>query len=325
MCSSLAVEWATKNIVRCHSPNSASDLPNTSFRSLLQRVNCISPGYMATALTRVILDRDPELRDAWSASISSDSCRDCADHIRRFPFPPSRATFRGFRSQPDAHGPPRRPGGPQGSCVRCFSSSGSIARRTRFKNPSGSPCPFPPRSIYLASEASAFTTGADLRVDGCVPFCRRARSGKTSADHHPFLRPLTVATPSVRSCKLRELGNRARLTVPLTCRSVSAPRQGAGHLPFALSRLCTSLSPHPLDAHLLFIPRPSASLCMHTPCAAEEMPELVPCRTSPVAVGDTEKRDARQRHTVVDKVGSEEYRMSRSKDEREGPQRRELS
>ena len=36
-----------------------------------QRVNCISPGYMATALTRVILDRDPVLRDAWSASPTS--------------------------------------------------------------------------------------------------------------------------------------------------------------------------------------------------------------------------------------------------------------
>lgn len=43
LCSSLAVEWAPKNI----------------------RVNCLSPGYMATALTRVILDRDPALRDAW--------------------------------------------------------------------------------------------------------------------------------------------------------------------------------------------------------------------------------------------------------------------
>ncbi|GAA6033794.1 hypothetical protein JCM8097_000344 [Rhodosporidiobolus ruineniae] len=43
MASSLAVEWATKNI----------------------RVNSIAPGYMATALTRVILDREPELRDAW--------------------------------------------------------------------------------------------------------------------------------------------------------------------------------------------------------------------------------------------------------------------
>ncbi|KAM0790130.1 hypothetical protein ACM66B_005454 [Microbotryomycetes sp. NB124-2] len=43
MCSSLAVEWATKNI----------------------RVNTISPGYMATALTRVILERDPALHDTW--------------------------------------------------------------------------------------------------------------------------------------------------------------------------------------------------------------------------------------------------------------------
>lgn len=78
---------------------------------------------MATALTRVILDRDPELRDAWGASFSSDRCKGCADHIRRFPFPPFPATLRGVRSQPDAHGTSRRPGGPQGSCVRCFSSS----------------------------------------------------------------------------------------------------------------------------------------------------------------------------------------------------------
>ncbi|GJN92938.1 hypothetical protein Rhopal_005982-T1 [Rhodotorula paludigena] len=82
MCSSLAVEWATKNI----------------------RVNCISPGYMATALTRVILDRDPELRDAWTNLT-----------------------------------PMGRLGDPE-------DLKGAV--------------------IYLASEASAFTTGADLRVDG---------------------------------------------------------------------------------------------------------------------------------------------------------------
>ena len=82
MASSLAVEWATKNI----------------------RVNVISPGYMATALTRVILDRDPELRDAWV-----------------------NLTPMGRIGEPE-------------------DLKGAV--------------------IYLASDASAFTTGADLRVDG---------------------------------------------------------------------------------------------------------------------------------------------------------------
>ncbi|KAK4330033.1 hypothetical protein RTBOTA2_005376 [Rhodotorula toruloides] len=82
LCSSLAVEWATKNI----------------------RVNCISPGYMATALTRVILDREPELREAWTSLT------------------------------------------PQGRIGEPEDLKGAV--------------------IYLASDASAFTTGADLRVDG---------------------------------------------------------------------------------------------------------------------------------------------------------------
>ncbi|GAA5922686.1 hypothetical protein JCM1841_001105 [Sporobolomyces salmonicolor] len=82
MASSLAVEWATKGI----------------------RVNVISPGYMATALTRVILDRDPELRDAWV-----------------------NLTPMGRIGEPE-------------------DLKGAV--------------------IYLASDASAFTTGADLRVDG---------------------------------------------------------------------------------------------------------------------------------------------------------------
>ncbi|GAA6017623.1 hypothetical protein JCM10207_001227 [Rhodosporidiobolus poonsookiae] len=82
MASSLAVEWATKNI----------------------RVNCISPGYMATALTRVILDRDPELRDAWV-----------------------NLTPMGRIGEPE-------------------DLKGAV--------------------IYLSSDASAFTTGTDLRVDG---------------------------------------------------------------------------------------------------------------------------------------------------------------
>lgn len=43
MASSLAVEWAKHNI----------------------RVNCLSPGYMLTALTRAILDKDQELKRTW--------------------------------------------------------------------------------------------------------------------------------------------------------------------------------------------------------------------------------------------------------------------
>lgn len=82
MASSLAVEWATKNI----------------------RVNVISPGYMATALTRVILDRDPDLRDAWV-----------------------NLTPMGRIGEPE-------------------DLKGAV--------------------IYLASDASSFTTGAELIVDG---------------------------------------------------------------------------------------------------------------------------------------------------------------
>ncbi|KAJ9108919.1 hypothetical protein QFC21_000240 [Naganishia friedmannii] len=44
MAKSLAVEWAPKGI----------------------RVNCISPGYVLTNLTKVILDANTELRDAWT-------------------------------------------------------------------------------------------------------------------------------------------------------------------------------------------------------------------------------------------------------------------
>lgn len=47
LAASLAVEWAGKDI----------------------RVNCISPGYMLTALTRKILDENPELRDKWTSLI----------------------------------------------------------------------------------------------------------------------------------------------------------------------------------------------------------------------------------------------------------------
>ncbi|KAJ5723878.1 Glucose/ribitol dehydrogenase [Penicillium malachiteum] len=47
LAASLAIEWAAHNI----------------------RVNCISPGYMLTALTRKILDENPELRDKWISLI----------------------------------------------------------------------------------------------------------------------------------------------------------------------------------------------------------------------------------------------------------------
>ncbi|OJJ57032.1 hypothetical protein ASPSYDRAFT_1112736 [Aspergillus sydowii CBS 593.65] len=47
LASSFAVEWAGYDI----------------------RVNCISPGYMLTALTRKILDENPELRDKWISLI----------------------------------------------------------------------------------------------------------------------------------------------------------------------------------------------------------------------------------------------------------------
>lgn len=47
LAASLAVEWATKKI----------------------RVNCISPGYMRTALTEKILQENPELNDLWKNKI----------------------------------------------------------------------------------------------------------------------------------------------------------------------------------------------------------------------------------------------------------------
>ncbi|KAI2793644.1 hypothetical protein POX_a00227 [Penicillium oxalicum] len=47
LAASLAVEWAAQDI----------------------RVNCISPGYMLTALTRKILDENPQLRDKWISLI----------------------------------------------------------------------------------------------------------------------------------------------------------------------------------------------------------------------------------------------------------------
>ena len=47
LAASLAVEWAHANI----------------------RVNCISPGYMLTALTRKILDENPELNKTWTSLV----------------------------------------------------------------------------------------------------------------------------------------------------------------------------------------------------------------------------------------------------------------
>lgn len=47
LAASLAVEWAGSNI----------------------RVNCISPGYMLTALTKKILDENPELNKKWTSLI----------------------------------------------------------------------------------------------------------------------------------------------------------------------------------------------------------------------------------------------------------------
>ncbi|KAI5300497.1 hypothetical protein KEM55_007003 [Ascosphaera atra] len=47
LASSLAVEWATKKI----------------------RVNCISPGYMITAMTRKIIAARPDLNEAWTSRI----------------------------------------------------------------------------------------------------------------------------------------------------------------------------------------------------------------------------------------------------------------
>ncbi|BEJ18086.1 hypothetical protein CspHIS471_0703630 [Cutaneotrichosporon sp. HIS471] len=82
MARSLAVEWAGRGI----------------------RVNCISPGYMLTALTKAILDKDPVLRDTWVSKI------------------------------------------PQGRM--------------------GDPSDLKGAVVYLASDASKYTTGSELVVDG---------------------------------------------------------------------------------------------------------------------------------------------------------------
>lgn len=82
LASSLAVEWAHAGI----------------------RVNCISPGYMLTALTKKILDDNPELQKQWTSLI------------------------------------------PVGKMGRPEDLMGAVT--------------------FLASDASLYVTGADLRVDG---------------------------------------------------------------------------------------------------------------------------------------------------------------
>ena len=82
LASSLAVEWAHANI----------------------RVNTISPGYMLTALTKKILDENPELQRQWTSLI------------------------------------------PMGKMGRPEDLMGA--------------------AVFLASDASLYVTGADLRVDG---------------------------------------------------------------------------------------------------------------------------------------------------------------
>lgn len=57
MARSLAVEWAQQNI----------------------RVNCISPGYTLTNLTKVILDNNPKLRDEWLHRIPMGRMADPSD------------------------------------------------------------------------------------------------------------------------------------------------------------------------------------------------------------------------------------------------------
>ncbi|KAF5388989.1 hypothetical protein D9757_005088 [Collybiopsis confluens] len=82
MASSLAVEWAKKNV----------------------RVNVLSPGYMATKLTRTILNHDPELKKTWESLT------------------------------------------PMGRIGEPEDLSGAV--------------------VYLASDASRFMTGSEIRVDG---------------------------------------------------------------------------------------------------------------------------------------------------------------
>lgn len=82
LAASFAVEWATANI----------------------RVNCISPGYMLTPLTKKILAENPELKEKWISLIPQGRMGDPEDLI------------------------------------------GAV--------------------VFLASDASKYVTGADLRVDG---------------------------------------------------------------------------------------------------------------------------------------------------------------
>jgi len=96
---------------------------------------------MATALTRVILDRDPELRDAWV-----------------------NLTPMGRIGEPE-------------------DLKGAV--------------------IYLASDASAFTTGADLRVDG----------GYTLVSYYSLRPPQRAGTDPTSSCR-RPKSNLAKFVPP---------------------------------------------------------------------------------------------------------------
>ncbi|CAD6573735.1 MAG: hypothetical protein TREMPRED_000898 [Tremellales sp. Tagirdzhanova-0007] len=104
MARSLAVEWAKQNI----------------------RVNCISPGYVLTNLTKVIIDENPTLRDEWLHRIPMGRMAD-----------PSDVSCSSVQLVPVE---------PLLSSERLRSLKGLI--------------------VLLGSDASKYITGADHRVDG---------------------------------------------------------------------------------------------------------------------------------------------------------------